>query len=342
MKALVLEEYNKLVYKEVSDPKPSDEDVLIAVKAAAICGSDVHGMDGSTGRRRPPVIMGHEASGIIIGKGPKVKNYSVGDRVTFDSTIYCGSCEYCRNGRVNLCSNRKVLGVSCDEYRQNGAFAEFVVVPEKILYKIPESVSFEHAAMTEPVSIALHALNRTAYSLNDTAVVTGAGMIGLLLIRLLSYAGFSKIIAVDIDENKLDMALKFGAHKSIMSDRNVVSNVLNELDGKGADSVFEVVGFDKTFNIALDCTAKGGNLTLVGNLTPTVTFPLQKAITKELNINTSCASSGEYADCLDIISRGIIDLDVFISACPRLEDGATWFDRLYQGEKGLMKVILKP
>lgn len=342
MKGLVLEEYNRLVYKDVPDPVPGDEDVLIEVKACAICGSDVHGMDGSTGRRQPPIIMGHEASGVILQKGSRVTSFDIGDRVTFDSTIYCGSCDFCKTGRINLCDNRRVLGVSCDEYRQDGAFAQLVVVPEKILYKIPPKVSFEHAAMTEPVSIALHAINRTSYSLNDTAVVIGAGMIGLILIRLLSYGGFGKIIAVDIDKNKLDRAVDFGAHRGILSDDNVVSNVLGELDGKGAHCVFEVAGFKKTFNIALQCAMKGGNIILVGNLSPKVDFPLQMVITKELNINASCASSGEYEKCLDLISRGIIDLDVFISAQAPLKDGAEWFNRLYKKEKGLMKVVLKP
>src|SRR5216683_6295205 len=134
MKALVLEEYKRFAHKEMPAPEPEPEEVLIAVKACGICGSDVHGMDGSTGRRRPPIVMGHEAAGVIARTGAAVNSWTAGERVTFDSTIYCGRCEYCLRGQFNLCDNRRVLGVSCADYRQHGAFAEFVAVPQHILY----------------------------------------------------------------------------------------------------------------------------------------------------------------------------------------------------------------
>ena len=154
MKALVLEEYNKFVYKDVPDPEISDDDVLIAVKACGICGSDVHGMDGSTGRRIPPLIMGHEASGIVLKTGSHVSEWKIGDRVTFDSTVYPLNDWYTLEGLYNLSDNREVLGVSPGNYMRNGAFAEYVAVPQHILYHIPENVSFEQAAMVEPVAVA--------------------------------------------------------------------------------------------------------------------------------------------------------------------------------------------
>ena len=129
MKALVLKEYNRFVFEDAAMPEIGVEDVLIAVKACGICGSDVHGMDGSTGRRIPPIIMGHESSGVIVELGRNVKGFEKGDRVTFDSTIYCGKCWFCKRGMVNLCDNRKVIGVSCADYRRDGAFAEYVAVP---------------------------------------------------------------------------------------------------------------------------------------------------------------------------------------------------------------------
>ena len=140
MKALVLAEYNQFIYKDVPEPKIGPRDVLVQVKACGICGSDVHGMDGSTGRRVPPLIMGHEASGIIADIGQEISGWQIGDRVTFDSTMYCGSCYFCRQGRINLCDNRRVLGVSCDEYRQHGAFAEYVAIPQHILYPLPRKL----------------------------------------------------------------------------------------------------------------------------------------------------------------------------------------------------------
>ena len=129
MKALVMNEYKKLDYMDVEKPVPKDGEVLIRLKACSVCGSDVHGFDGSTGRRRPPVIMGHEAAGVIEECGKNVKNYKPGDRVTFDSTVYCNDCDMCAQGMVNLCRNRQVLGVSCEEYNRPGCFAEYVCVP---------------------------------------------------------------------------------------------------------------------------------------------------------------------------------------------------------------------
>ncbi len=153
MKALVLKEYDHFEYEDVPDPVVGRDDVLIQVKACGICGSDVHGMDGSTGRRIPPIVMGHEASGVVAETGANVTAWKTGDRVTFDSTIYCGTCLFCRRGQTNLCDNRRVLRVSCGEYHQNGAFAEYVAVPDHIVYGLPENLSFERAAMVEATSV---------------------------------------------------------------------------------------------------------------------------------------------------------------------------------------------
>src|SRR5262245_51543239 len=158
MKALLLSEYKKLELTDMPVPEIGPEELLVRVKACGICGSDVHGFDGSTGRRIPPIVMGHEASGQVAGIGSQVRGFQEGDRITFDSMISCGKCSFCRHGRLNLCDNRQVLGVSCGEYRRHGAFAEYVVVPQQIAFKLPESLSFEHAAMIEPVSVAVHAV----------------------------------------------------------------------------------------------------------------------------------------------------------------------------------------
>ncbi|MCB1090912.1 MAG: alcohol dehydrogenase catalytic domain-containing protein, partial [Verrucomicrobiae bacterium] len=133
MKALTLTAYHQFEFGDSPDPEIGPEDVLISVKACGICGSDIHGMDGSSGRRQPPIIMGHEAAGEISRVGSAVTNWQPGDRVTFDSTVYCGKCPACLSGQVNLCPNRNVLGVSCGDYRRHGAFAEFVAVPQHIL-----------------------------------------------------------------------------------------------------------------------------------------------------------------------------------------------------------------
>src|SRR4051812_39761394 len=168
LKALLLTAPSKLEFTEFPAPVPADDEVLLRIRACGICGSDIHGWDGSTGRRRPPLIMGHEASGEIVEVGPRVAKWRRGDRVTFDSTISCGRCSYCQNGQVNLCENRRVVGVAPSEYRQNGAFAEHLAIPARILYPLPEKLSFPQAAMIEPVSIAVHAVQRVKIAATDT------------------------------------------------------------------------------------------------------------------------------------------------------------------------------
>ena len=343
MKALILKEYKQFACEDVPAPVAGPADVIVAVKACGICGSDVHGMDGSTGRRRPPIIMGHEAAGVISSLGSGVIGWKAGDRVTFDSTIYCGHCEFCRRGLINLCDNRRVLGVSCEDYRQNGAFAEYVAVPQHILYRLPDGLTFEHAALVEPFAIALHAIRRAPPTLNDTVVVVGAGMIGLALVQALSQAGCGRLIAVDVAADRLALAAKCGATTAINSaTEEAPAAILRLTRGLGADLAFEAVGLPATVDLTLRCLRKGGAATLVGNVTPKVEFPLQTAVTRELTIHGSCASQGEYPACLDMLARGALRAAPLISATAPLAVGAAWFDRLYRREAGLLKVVLKP
>lgn len=343
MKCLMLEAYNELRYSDFPQPVPGPDEVLIEVRACGICGSDVHGVDGSTGRRQPPVIMGHEAAGVIAAVGDGVSNWSPGDRVTFDSTVYCGVCWFCRAGQVNLCEDRRVLGVSCDDYRMHGAFAEFVAVPEHILYRLPDGISFEHAAMVEPVSVAVHAVERTPIKLNDTAVVVGAGMIGLLTVQALRAAGCGAIVAVDIDTSRAEIALGLGAdHALNAAEQDIPSAIQGLTEGRGADVAFEAVGVPATVSTAIASVRKGGSVTLVGNVSPMAELPLQTVVTREITLYGSCASSGEYPACLDLIARGAIQVAPLLSAVAPLSEGAQWFRRLYDKEAGLMKVVLTP
>ena len=343
MKALVLKDYMRFSYENVPEPDCNDDDALVRVKATGICGSDVHGMDGSTGRRQPPIIMGHEAAGIIAEVGKNVTEWKKGDRVTFDSTVYLSDDWYSRRGEFNLSDNREVLGVSCDEYRRDGAFAEYVAVPQHILYRLPDKMTFEQAAMVEVLSVAFHAVERTPIFLNDTAVVVGTGIIGLLLIQILRIAGCSSIIAVDIDREKLAIAQNLGADVVLSADSKLlVDEIRSHTHNRGADFAFEAVGIDPTVNMAVESVRKGGAVTLVGNLAPAVNIPLQEVVTRQLTLVGSCASSGEYPTCIDMIAQKIINVDALISATAPLSVGASWFERLYNKEPGLLKVILIP
>jgi len=343
MKALVLDKYMELNYREFPDPVIESNEVLVKVKACGICGSDVHGMDGSTGRRQPPVIMGHEASGEIVELGTDVEGWKQGDRVTFDSTIYPLNDWYTLKGHYNLSDNRKVLGVSPMEYKRHGAFAEYVAVPAHILYKLPDDVTYEQAAMVEPVAVAAHAVNRSKIQPGQSAVVVGAGMVGMFVIKLLEIAGANPIIAVDLDEKKLELSKEFGATFKINSSEDNVSEKIKILTkNRGADIGFEVVGISETVNLCISSLRKGGTAVFVGNLKPEVTIPLQKVVTTELSLLGSCAINGEYELVLDLMSSGKIKVDSMISAEAPLSEGASWFKRLYNKEPGLNKVILKP
>ncbi len=343
MKALTLTAYNEFNFGDAPGPEIGDNEVLIAVKACGICGSDIHGMDGSSGRRQPPIIMGHEAAGEITSVGSAVTNWNAGDRVTFDSTVYCGKCASCKNGQPNLCPERNVLGVSCDEYRRHGAFAEFIKVPQHILCALPESLPYEQAAFAEPVSIALHGISRVPLKAGDSVVVVGAGLIGLLVIQALKAKGAGTVIAVDLDEDRLALAKELGADAALISNDEVPAKVRKIVgNDDGADLAVEVVGFGPTINLAIDSVKKGGSIACIGNLKAEVPFPLQAVVTRELSVYGSCACAGEYDEAIQSIASGDIKVEPLISAVADLKDGAKWFQRLHKNDEGLLKVILKP
>jgi L-iditol 2-dehydrogenase len=343
MKSLLLSEYSHLEIADLPLPSAGEDEVLVRVEACGICGSDVHGYDGSSGRRIPPIVMGHEAAGTVASVGADVKNYFQGDRVTFDSTVYCGKCDYCARGQINLCDNRQVIGVSCGDYRRHGAFAEYVVVPERILYPLPADFSFTDAAMLEAVSVALHAVKVSQAVGGETALVIGAGMIGLLTLQAARAAGCARVLIADVDASRLDLAKQVGAEEILhCSGAELVAEVLRLTNGKGVDLAFEAVGRNETVAAAIDCTRKGGTVTLVGNIAPEVTLPLQKVVTRQLRLQGSCASSGEYPEAIQLIASGKIQVKPLITAVASLEEGPRWFERLHAHEPNLMKIILTP
>jgi L-iditol 2-dehydrogenase len=300
-------------------------------------------MDGSTGRRIPPIIMGHEASGVIEKKGLQVKDWNVGDRVTFDSTIYNPTDWYTRNGMYNLSDGRKVLGVSTEEFKKNGAFAEYVSIPQHILHSIPDGVSFTQAALVEPAAVALHAINVSNFRTEDVVVVLGAGMVGMFVVQLLKIKGCRNVIAVDLEDHRLQLAKKLGADVIFKpTDPQLISTIHSLTENRGADLAIEVVGINDTINLAIDLVRKGATITLVGNLSPQVQLPLQKIVTRQLTLKGSAAINGEYPVILELIAQNKLDVTAILSAEAPLSEGAIWFKRLYQKEKNLMKVILKP
>ena len=260
MKALLLSQYNQLDIADLPAPVPGVDEILVRVAACGICGSDVHGFDGTSGRRIPPIVMGHEAAGVVTAAGPGVTKFKPGDRVTFDSTVYCGQCEFCLKEEINLCNDRQVIGVSCGDYRRAGAFAEYVVVPHRIAYHLPEALSFQEAAMLEAVSVALHGVRVSEMKGGETVLVIGAGMIGLLTLQAAKAAGASRVLVADIDQSRLKRAEGVGADETLLlSGSELALEILHRTAGRGVDLVLEAVGRRRN-HCRLDCErAQGWN-----------------------------------------------------------------------------------
>jgi L-iditol 2-dehydrogenase len=343
MKALRLDDPMVFSYADVPVPTVAPGDVLVSVRACGICGSDVHGFDGTSGRRVPPLVMGHEAAGVVVRAGADAGPWREGDHVTFDSTLFCGACPCCLAGRTNLCEQRQVVGASFPGYRRDGAFAELVAVPGRALVRLPHELPFERAAFAEPLAVALHAVELAGEVADATVAVVGTGVIGLLAVQVLRAAGARRVIGIDLDAQRLDVALRLGADVALRADDDGLHLAVAEAtEGRGADAVIEAVGVAAAIRTAIACARRGGRVVLVGNITPVVEMPLQAVVTGELTLVGSCSSSGELVRSVELLASGVVDVEPLTSAIVPLEEGALWFERLHAGTPGLLKVILTP
>jgi L-iditol 2-dehydrogenase len=342
LKALLYTAPYTLEHTDWPEPQVGDDDILVRVKACGICGSDVAGHTGKTGRRLPPLIMGHEAAGVVERTGKRVKGFAPGERICFDSTVYCNQCPACKKGLFNRCVKRQVLGVSVPEFKRHGAFAEFVTVPHWICAKLPEGMSFVQACLLEPASIGTHAANRPQISSGDTIAVLGAGTIGLFILQAARLRG-ATAIACDINDFRLDLAKQVGADACINSAKiNLKDEIQKRTDGRGADATFEAVGFGETFRQAISITKTGGAVVAVGNLQKETEFNLQELVSRELTFIGSYASAGEFRTCIDLIATGKINVGPLVSEVLPLQEGPAAFKRLLEGKEHLLKIVLEP
>jgi L-iditol 2-dehydrogenase len=319
----------------------------VRIAACGICGSDVHGYTGATGRRIPPLVMGHEASGTIDAVGTGVTDIAPGTRVAIDSTIFCGACEYCVAGSENLCTHRQVLGVSCGTYRRHGCFADYAVVPRRCVYPLPDTVDFVSAALLEPLTIALHAVTLGgAGPATRSAVVVGAGTIGLAVVASLEARGVPRIAAIDLDAGRLEAARRLGAVEAFTAGddagRLAAAWGNSSADTDGADLVVEAVGATASVKTAIEAVTRGGTVVLVGNVSPAIELPLQAVVTRQIRLQGSCASAGSYPEAIRLVAGGQVDLSGFVSRVAPLAEAAEWFERLHRREPGLVKVVLQP
>ncbi len=333
MKALLYTAPFTLKLEDLPIPALANGDVLVRVCAVGICGSDVLGYTGTTGRRIPPLIMGHEAAGVVAELGPGVQDLQVNQRVCFDSTVYCNTCTACANRKFNRCARREVLGVSVPGMKRHGAMAEYVNLPAHSLHPIPDSLSFRHAAMLEPLAIGLHAVCRAPGLDRKRVLIIGAGTIGLCVLQAVCLQDPREVIVTDLNAHRLEVARHIGAGVT-----EIPADYAYE-----ADVTFEAVGIAPTIEAAIRGTQPGGHIVLVGNAAQCPPVDIQAVVAKELILAGTYASGGEYAEALARLTSGQLNPEPLISAKMSLEDGPLAFDRLQQGQSPeLIKVLLKP
>lgn len=326
MKSLMLTAIRELEVQDVPDPRVvGSQDALVRIRASGICGSDVHGYSGQSGRRVPPLIMGHEASGEVVELGAEASGIRVGERVVIQPLRSCGTCVACRDGKPLWCSGRSLMGMNAP-----GAFAEYVVWPAAGLLPLPSSVSFEHAALTEPLAVALHAASQASFGLFDTALVVGAGTIGLLVLSMLRLMGPRRLVAVDISDERLAAARSVGADLVINpTAHDVVATVREALGDEGVDHVFEAVGVSRTFQMSVDLARRGGEVIWIGNNERHAEIDVQSVVTREIGIRPSYGfTRAEFGSALASLADNRVPLDSILTRKATLEEGPHLFEEL--------------
>lgn len=287
--------------ENISIPEMDVADVLVQVKATGVCTGDIYIYQGKNPYAAYPIVGGHEIAGIVIDKGTEVKNIKVGDRVVVDPFIGCGKCYACRIGKYNCCANLHILGV-----HSNGGFAEYMTVPGKQIYKVPDNLSLEVAAFAEPIAIGVQACNRAKLLSGETVLVLGCGPIGMVIIEVAKARG-ARVIAADINAGRLAIAEAMGA-ESILSDENLLAHILSLTNEEGMPLVIEATGVSAVMQQTVDLVAAGGRIVIVG-LVPKgvgITFPGLDFTRKELTILGSRTNRNCFTASLELLASGRI------------------------------------
>lgn len=323
---------------DIPEPFPKDNEVKIAVKYSGICGSDVHGYLGRTGRRTPPMVMGHEFSGEVKETGSKVTKFNPGDHVTVQPIIYCGECEYCKSGLINICQNRQLLGTM----DLNGSFTEYVCVDENNVCMLPEGMSYQKAAMIEPFAVAYRAVQRALPLDGKTILVAGAGTIGLLVLIVAKYFGAARAVVVDLSDTRLALAAKVGADITVNPKNQSLDEVLKENGLRNSiDVSFEAVGITPTAQQTINSVRNRGTIVWVGNSAQMIEINMQQIVTRELVVmGTYVYTDKDFRDALKLLGEGRINIRELISKEISLSEAKPMFDRLADGDGTLIKVLV--
>lgn len=325
MKAAVYHGPGDLRVEEVPVRKLKDNEVKIQVKYCGICGTDIHIFHGDGGccDVTPPLVPGHEFSGVVAEVGAGVKTVKVGDRVTGDPNDMCGECYFCKNGMQHFCKNNIGIGTTVD-----GGFAEYVIMREKQAYKVSDELSFIEAAMAEPISCCLHGIDLCNIKAGDTVLVIGGGPIGMIMMQLAKNAGASKVIMSEPVEEKREQALKLGATKTIDPLHEDVEAVLAEYC-ENVNVVIECVGNVHTQADAVRFAGKGATIMYFGLAAPEESFPIRPddIFKKELHITSSYINPYSFERAIQILESGTVELESLITNVVPLDDIADVFTK---------------
>jgi len=336
MKALVYVEAKRLVIRDIDTPVPDEGEVLVQVMAAGICGSDLHGFVGRSAIRFPEMVFGHEFTGIVAGVGDGVSDSCIGERVVVMPLLFCGACGYCQEGHVNMCVNRRLIGAGLGEVVQGG-FAEYVSVPRRNTLKLPKDVDYVAGAWTEPLATPVHAMHeiQAVRHLGGSILILGAGCQGNLFVQLARAQGYADIIALDVNEDRLNSARLMGATVAATGIDKSLRNRITELtSGRGVDLVVDTVGKRELRAQASEILRRRGVIVLVGLSEPELELDAGRFVNSELTMRGSwCYTMSDFALSLDLLQRGVVETAP-VTKTATLEEGQKIFERLASGTAG--------
>ncbi|WP_300758749.1 zinc-dependent alcohol dehydrogenase family protein [uncultured Brachyspira sp.] len=319
MRAAVFYEKHKIIVEDLDIREPNDDEVLVKVKYCGVCGTDVHIYEGAKGSTdvNPPRILGHEFSGQVEKIGKNVTKVKIGDKVAIDPNDYCNNCYYCNNAKKHLCSSMTAVGVSL-----NGGFAEYALVKENLVFKVADSVSYESAAMTEPISCCLHGIDLMNINQGDTVMIVGTGNIGLIMIQLVKYKGAVNIIAVEPVEKRRERAKKYGANIVIDPVNDSTENILKENNIFNIDKVIDCAGKIQTAEYSIKYAGKGAEVMLFGLTSPDDELKIKpfELFQREITIKTSFVNPYAFERVIHLLEANIINVSDIITDIIELEN----------------------
>lgn len=347
--SFVLSGVKNIVYEDRPIPELKEPyDVLLQVNFTGICGSDVHyWQHGGIGefKVKDPMVLGHESSGTVLETGSSVKSLKKGDRVAMEPGIPCRRCIRCKEGYYNLCSDMRFAATP----PYDGTLAKYYILPEDFCYKLPEHISLEEGALLEPLAVGVHITRQSKLKHGDSIVIFGAGPVGILCAAVAKSLGASKIISVDINQDRLDFVKKFTApicstyvSQKISAQENA-ANIIRENDlGDGADVAIDASGVEPSIQAAIHVLRRGGSYVQGGMGRDECTFPIMAACIKELQISGSFRySQGDYATALNLVTNGSVDVKQVISRKVKFEEALQAFEDIKNG-KGIKVLIAGP